>query len=154
MSKTTLPILLAATALSGCMTPRAEPAASPAVLEARAHAAQARAHPASLCAGVNLDPATPIVVPFGYESDQLTEAGRDVLDRGGAWLICKPAAYAVITGEADPTGTDETRTAIAAARVVAVRTYLAAHGVAAGRLLAAPPASGEVLSIVARGRGW
>jgi outer membrane protein OmpA-like peptidoglycan-associated protein len=151
-----LPILALAAlaALGGCMTPRLKPAPSAAILEARARAAQARAHPASLCVGVSLDPAVPLAVPFGYEKDELTEAGRDVLDDAAAWLICKPAAFAVVTGEGDPTGTEETRKAIAARRVVAVRAYLAAHGVAAGRLLAAPPASGQVLSVIARGRGW
>lgn len=159
MSKTprlALPLLALGTlaALGGCMTPRVKPAPSPAVLEARARAAQARAHPASLCVGVRLDPAVPLVVPFGYEKDELTEAGRDALDDAAAWLICNPAAFAALTGEGDPTGTDESRKAIAARRVVAVRAYLIAHGVAAGRLPAAPPASGQVLSVVARGRGW
>jgi outer membrane protein OmpA-like peptidoglycan-associated protein len=160
MSKTSLAILpilalgAAGVGLTGCMTPRIKPAPSPAVVEARAHAAQARAHPAGLCAGVSLDPAVPLAVPFGYEKDELTEAGRGALDDAAAWLICRPAAVAAVTGEADPTGTEETRKAIAARRVVAVRAYLAAHGVAASRLLAAPPASGEVLSVIARGRGW
>jgi outer membrane protein OmpA-like peptidoglycan-associated protein len=136
------------------MTPRIKPAPSPAILEARARAALARAHPASLCAGVRLDPAAPVMVPFGYEKDELTEAGRDALDAAAGWLICNPAASAAITGESDPTGTEEARKAVAAKRVVAVRAYLVAHGVAAVRLPAIPPASGQVLSVIARGRGW
>lgn len=151
-----LPILAvgALAALGGCMTARVKPAPSAAVLETRARAAQARAHPAGLCTQVSLDPAAPLAVPFGYEKDELTEAGRDALDSAAGWLICNPASLAVVTGEADPTGTDETRKAVAAKRVAAVRVYLTAHGVAASRLLAAPPASGQVLSVIARGRGW
>lgn len=147
-------LLLAGLALTGCMTPRIKPAPSPAVVEARASAVQARAHPASLCASVSLDPAVRLDVPFAYDKDELTETGRDALDQAAAWLICRPAAVAAIVGESDPTGTEERRKAIAAARVAAARTYLTAHGVAAARLLADKPASGEFLSIAAKGRGW
>lgn len=155
MLKTTLIApLLAGLALGGCMTQRVKPPPSPAVLEARAHALQARAHPASICASVTVDPTVPLDVPFAYDKDDLTDPGRDALDQAAAWLICKPAAFAAIVGESDPTGTAERRRAVAAARVAAARAYLTAHGVAPARLLAAKPASGEVLAINAKGRGW
>jgi outer membrane protein OmpA-like peptidoglycan-associated protein len=140
---------------AGCMTKRVRlEQPSPAVLQARAHAREAKVHPAPLCASVTLTAESPVIAPFGYEKTEVSESGVEVLDQAADWLICHPANYAAVIGEPDPTGSAERQKQVAADRVKAVKAYLVGRGVAAGRLLAYKPTAGQVLTITARGRGW
>jgi peptidoglycan-associated lipoprotein len=153
MSRPAILALCLAAALGGCMTKRVQPAPSPAIVEARAAAAAQKVHPTTRCA---TEPATmdPVAAPFAYGKAEITEEAAEALDAAAAWLSCRPEVVVVATGEADASGSKAVQATLPARRAQAVRDYLAAHGVSAERLPAARPASGEVLEIRAKGRGW
>lgn len=145
---------MAAVALSGCMTERVRPEPSQAVVEARA----ARAAKAAACADAL--PSAPISAPFGFQTAELSETGKQRLDAAGRVLACRPAARVVIQASADQRGTEAEQAALADQRRAAVAAYLARAGVEAGRIAAGPapaPAAapgGDVLVIHAEGQGW
>jgi peptidoglycan-associated lipoprotein len=57
-----------------------------------------------------------------------------VLDRQAQWLQRYPQVAIRVEGNADERGTREYNFALAARRAEAVKTYLASHGVSAGRI--------------------
>jgi outer membrane protein OmpA-like peptidoglycan-associated protein len=146
---------LAMAALAGCTTPHAKPKVSQAVLDARAH----RDEPAAnACPQTTLAQASPVFVGYAFDAVDLTEAASEPLADAARWLTCHAAVAVVIRPDADVHGTDAEQNALAARRAETVRTYLTAHGVAAGRIrvlargAAEPP--GEHMLIRAEGRRW
>ncbi|MFN7174613.1 MAG: peptidoglycan-associated lipoprotein Pal [Thermaurantiacus tibetensis] len=71
---------------------------------------------------------------FGFDRYDLDADARATLDRQAAWLRQYPAVRVTIEGHADERGTREYNLALGERRANAVRTYLAANGVAASRM--------------------
>lgn len=148
-------LLLSAAALAGCMTPQARPRASQAVLDARAHRNVATA---AACPTAALGEVSPVTAGFPFNDSAVSDAVNQPLTQPAAWLACHPATVVVIKPDADGHGTQAEQDALAQARALAVRDYLAAHGVAADRIRIlgrseAEPA-GEHFLIRAEGRRW
>lgn len=70
---------------------------------------------------------------FESDSSELTATAQATLDRQAAWLTRYPAVSFLVEGHADERGTREYNFALGARRAEAVKTYLAAKGVASGR---------------------
>jgi len=142
-------------ALAGCMTPRAHPKPSQAVLEARARAATPLA---ATCPQTPLAELSPALVGFAFGGADLPNVGGEPLAQIPTWLACHPAVAAVIKPDADTHGTAAEQDALARRRALAVQAWLESNGVSAARvrILArggAEPA-GEHLTILAEGRRW
>lgn len=152
--RTALAAALAVLSLCACTTERITPAPSPAIVEARAKAQAARTTPADRCGLYAFATAVPLEIPFPYNQTTLTDEGSEQLDHAAVWLVCHPQVWANLSGQHDNQGDPAARQAIVEARIGAVRQRLAAGGVSAARLLTYKPASGEVLDVQARGRGW
>ena len=73
-------------------------------------------------------------VYFEYDQSTIKPDAAQVLDGQAAWLRAHPGVSARIEGNADERGTREYNLALGERRADAVRDYLTAHGVAAGRL--------------------
>lgn len=146
--------LAAAGALAGCMTPRAKPQLSQAVIDARAH----RDVPApEACPSSPLNTVSPVIVGFAFDESGLTDAMRQSLAAPAKWLACHPATPAAIKPDADSHGTDAEQDALARSRAEGVKSYLVAQGVTADRITVlargatAPP---DAFLIRAEGRRW
>lgn len=141
--------LAAAAALCGCMTERAHPQPSAAVLEARA----ARSASTAAC-----DPIAdaPVSASFAFQTAELSLVGQQRLDEAVKVLACHPSAVVVIEASADQRGTEAEQARLAQQRRAAVAAYLAQAGVPPGRIAAgsAAPAGGDGLVIRAEGQGW
>jgi peptidoglycan-associated lipoprotein len=74
------------------------------------------------------------LVYFDTDSSSLRDDARPVLDAQSNWLRKYPAVRVRIEGNCDERGTREYNFALGARRANAVRDYLVAHGVAAGRI--------------------
>jgi outer membrane protein OmpA-like peptidoglycan-associated protein len=147
-----LSLLAAAGALGGCLTQRASPSVSQAVLDARAHRDVAKA---SACASLT----SPQSIGFGFGEGTLSDLAAPDLEAVRAMLACHPAARALIVGQADQHGTADERRTLARARAAAVSGWLQAHGIAAGRLASqaegkTPAGDDQRLVIMAEGRRW
>ena len=146
---------IAAAGLAGCFTPHSKPKLSQAVIDARAHR-DAPARPA--CPQTPLDMVSPVQVGFAFDDAKLGDDIAQPLIAPTQWLACHPGTAVVIRPEADAHGTEAEQNALARARAEAVRDYLSAHGVAAGRirLLARGQGEprGEHLLVRAEGRRW
>lgn len=131
---------------------RITPPPSQAVLEARAAAAQAKAHPV---AGPQCDqaPTAPLAAPFPYDEAGLTEPGRTAIAQAALWARCHPNGAIVVRGSADNHGSADYQKALAAKRVEAVRGQLGALG-ATATAIAGPQVPEGALLIEARGQGW
>jgi peptidoglycan-associated lipoprotein len=73
-------------------------------------------------------------VYFDYDQYAVRADAAPLLDAQSDWLKRYPAVQVRIEGNADERGTEEYNLALGARRANAVREYLVAHGVAAGRI--------------------
>ncbi|HKK34958.1 MAG TPA: peptidoglycan-associated lipoprotein Pal [Paracoccaceae bacterium] len=73
-------------------------------------------------------------VYFATDSSLLTPDAQSTLTRQARWLTDNPVRTATIEGHADERGTREYNLALGARRASAVRNFLVAEGVQAGRL--------------------
>jgi len=73
-------------------------------------------------------------VYFDYDSYSVKSDAGSVLDAQADWLKRYPAVQVRIEGNCDERGTQEYNLALGARRANAVREYLIAHGVVAGRI--------------------
>jgi peptidoglycan-associated lipoprotein len=73
-------------------------------------------------------------VHFDYDSDDLDETARGILDGNVQWLRDNPRAKAELEGHCDNRGTIEYNLALGARRAKAVKDYLTGQGVAGERL--------------------
>jgi len=71
---------------------------------------------------------------FAYNESDLSAEARATLDRQAAWLKKYAAANITVEGHCDERGTREYNLALGERRAVAVKNYLVADGVAAGRV--------------------
>lgn len=71
---------------------------------------------------------------FDFDQYTIRDDARAVLDAQAAWLSRYPAVQVRIEGNCDERGTREYNFALGARRAESVRSYLVAHGVAAGRI--------------------
>lgn len=73
-------------------------------------------------------------VLFAYDSAELTEAGRTVLQKNTVWLQKWITTKVTVEGHADSRGTNEYNFALSERRAASVRDYLVSLGVAASRI--------------------
>ena len=73
-------------------------------------------------------------VLFEYDSVELTGEAQATLGRQAEWLRRYPAVSFTVEGHADERGTREYNLALGDRRANAVKNYLAAQGIATGRL--------------------
>jgi peptidoglycan-associated lipoprotein len=73
-------------------------------------------------------------VHFAYNEYAIQDADKSTLSKQAAWLSQYPAVKLTIEGHCDERGTREYNLALGARRANAVKEYLVAQGVAAGRL--------------------
>ncbi len=73
-------------------------------------------------------------VHFAYDSDDLDETAREVLDQNLAWLRDNPNARVEIEGHCDDRGTIEYNLALGARRAKGVQEYLVTQGLGADRV--------------------
>jgi len=73
-------------------------------------------------------------VLFAYDSYELDDAARQTLGRQAQWLQKYASVRLTIEGHADERGTREYNLALGDRRANAVKNYLAAQGVSAGRM--------------------
>jgi peptidoglycan-associated lipoprotein len=131
-------VLLASCASHEDAAPTAPPASAPQA-EASAPPPSANAAapaPAGVVPGSLADFQTNVGdrVIFDYDRWELTQGGRDTLQRQAAWLQRYPAVTLIVEGHCDERGTREYNLALGARRAQAVRDYLASLGVSAARL--------------------
>ncbi|WP_165837076.1 OmpA family protein [Phenylobacterium hankyongense] len=148
-------LVLATAGLGGCLTPRARPQPSQAILDARAHR---DVPPATACAAQPLASVSPAEVNFGFAETSLPGAAPAALAPAIAWLVCHPGVPIVILPDADNHGAPEAQAALAKSRAETVRQYLLTQGVAPAQLqilpLAAAEPAGDHVLIRAIGRRW
>ena len=73
-------------------------------------------------------------VLFDFDSSQLSDYARRVLDRQAAFLKAQPEARIILGGHADERGTREYNLALGERRAAAARDHLVAKGVNAARI--------------------
>ena len=73
-------------------------------------------------------------VLFDFDSAQLTDYARRVLDRQAAFMKARPEARVIIGGHADERGTREYNLALGERRASSARDYLVSKGVNAARI--------------------
>jgi outer membrane protein OmpA-like peptidoglycan-associated protein len=147
--------LTCAAALSGCLTPKVQPALSQAVVQARAGAG---ARPAA-CPSSDLATISPLEVAFGFDEATIPEVGHRRLAVAGRWLACNPQVQVVIAPAADRHGDASHQADLASRRAQAIEVELRTQGATAAviQTLAAgapDPLSAPHLLINAKGRGW
>jgi outer membrane protein OmpA-like peptidoglycan-associated protein len=148
-------LVLATASLGGCLTPRARPQPSQAILDARAHRDVAAT---TACAAQPLSSVSPAEVNFGFSETSLPGAAPAAVAPAIAWLACHPGVAVIIQPDADNHGAPEAQATLAKSRAETVRQYLLAQGVADARIQLLPirgtePAGDHVL-IRAIGRRW
>ncbi|HKA99875.1 MAG TPA: peptidoglycan-associated lipoprotein Pal [Methyloceanibacter sp.] len=74
------------------------------------------------------------VVRFEVDSAALTGEAQGILANQANWLSQYPQYRVTIEGHADERGTREYNLALGAKRAMAVRSYLASHGIGASRI--------------------
>ena len=73
-------------------------------------------------------------VLFDYDSAELTEAARTILQKNTVWLQRWITTRVTVEGHADNRGTNEYNFALSERRAASVRDYLVSLGVAASRI--------------------
>lgn len=73
-------------------------------------------------------------VLFGYDSYEIDDEGRGILGKQAEWLARYPSVRITIEGHTDERGTREYNLALGDRRANAAKNFLAAQGVAAGRM--------------------
>lgn len=73
-------------------------------------------------------------VLFGYDSAELTEDAKKILDTQAAWLKSDAAIKITVEGHCDERGTREYNIALGEKRANAAKSYLTANGVDAARI--------------------
>ena len=73
-------------------------------------------------------------VHFAYDQYNIESGDQGTLGKQAAWLQRYPAVRVTVEGHADERGTREYNLALGARRVNAVKEYLVAQGVSAGRI--------------------
>ena len=73
---------------------------------------------------------------FDFDAHEVRAEDMRVLDANAAWLRATPNALVLIEGHADERGTSEYNLGLGDLRAAAAMTYLMAHGVPAGRMVA------------------
>jgi peptidoglycan-associated lipoprotein len=73
-------------------------------------------------------------VYFDLDRADLTDAGRDALQKNAAWMKRWMSTKVTIEGHADNRGTNEYNLALGERRAAAVRDYMASLGIAADRM--------------------
>lgn len=73
-------------------------------------------------------------VHFGFNEYAIQDADKSTLTKQAAWLSRYPGVKLTVEGHCDERGTREYNLALGARRANAVKEYLVAQGVAAGRL--------------------
>ena len=71
---------------------------------------------------------------FGFDKSDLTSEAQATLNRQAAWLKKSSALKVVVEGHADERGTREYNLALGERRATAVKNYLVAAGIPAGRI--------------------
>jgi peptidoglycan-associated lipoprotein len=71
---------------------------------------------------------------FAYDSADLSDAARSILQKNGDWLRRWTSVRATVEGHADSRGTNEYNLALGERRASAVRDYLISLGIPAARL--------------------
>jgi len=71
---------------------------------------------------------------FTYDTADLTDSAREVLQRNAAWLTKWTSVRVLIEGHADERGTNEYNLALGEKRAVIARTYLTSLGVGESRV--------------------
>jgi outer membrane protein OmpA-like peptidoglycan-associated protein len=147
--------LVSAAALTGCLTPKVQPALSQAVVQARAGAGAKSA----ACPSSDLGAISPLEVAFGFDEATVPEVGHTRLAAAARWLACNPRVQVVIAPTADRHGDAAHQSDLASRRAQAVEGELRSQGAkdAVIQTLAAgapDPVSAPHLLINAKGRGW
>jgi len=75
------------------------------------------------------------IVNFGFDSSNLTAAGKMNLDKLATVLINNPDTNINIYGHTDSRGTDEYNNSLSDRRAAAVKVYLASKGVGSARMM-------------------
>jgi peptidoglycan-associated lipoprotein len=71
---------------------------------------------------------------FGYDQFDLTPQARTTIEHQAAWMKQNAAVNVMVEGHCDERGTREYNLALGEKRAMAVRNYLVANGVEAGRI--------------------
>jgi peptidoglycan-associated lipoprotein len=73
-------------------------------------------------------------VLFGYDSAELTDAAKEILNTQVAWLKSDTTIKIIIEGHCDERGTREYNIALGESRANAAKSYLTANGIEAARI--------------------
>jgi peptidoglycan-associated lipoprotein len=71
---------------------------------------------------------------FDFDQSVIRDDARSTLDSQATWLTGNPGVNVLIAGDCDDRGTEEYNIALGNRRAFAAESYLAAKGVAAGRM--------------------
>ena len=150
-----LALALAAPTLCGCLTPKAKPTPSQAVVEARKGLG---AKPAACQLG-DLASVSPVTATFPFDEAKIDEEGLQRLTRAAAWLNCNAGVPAVIVPTADKHGTAEHMNELAVQRAQAALAALREAGAANAVVHTLAPGAPDTITtphlvIQADGRGW
>ena len=129
-----LAALSAALMLGACTTK--QQAASAAAAAAAAHGRRPAPPPPGILPGSLQDFKVNVgdTVHFGYNEYNVQDSDKSTLQKQAAWLNKYPQVAITVEGHADERGTREYNLALGARRANAVKEFLVAQGVSAGRL--------------------
>lgn len=74
------------------------------------------------------------MIHFEYDSSEISESWKTVLDEHAKWLNSNPKVHIQIEGHCDERGTEEYNTALSVRRANVIREYLVGQGVAPQRI--------------------
>src|SRR4029450_13801291 len=94
------------------------------------------------------------LVHFEEDSSALSGEARSILGHQASWLNQHPQYRVTIEGHADERGTREYNLALGARRAMAVKTFLASHGVNAARLKTISQCRGAPIAVCDEPSCW